>query len=58
MYIDKHTSRKDLLDAVYSERQLLDAFISAKRDPELMETEELRKFIIDWIEAGDECQTI
>jgi hypothetical protein len=58
MFIDKHTSRKDLLDAVYSERQLLDAFITANRDPEAMETEELRKFIIDWIEAGDECQTI
>jgi hypothetical protein len=58
MYIDKHTSRKDLLDAVYSERQLLDAFIAANQDPELMETEALRKFIIDWIESGDECQTI
>lgn len=55
MMIDENTLRQDLLDAIYAEGELIDAFIAADKDPENMETEEVRSFIIDWIESGDEC---
>lgn len=53
--IDENTSRQDLLTAIYSENGLIDAFIAADKDPEFMDTEAVREFVMDWIEAGDEC---
>lgn len=53
--IDENTSRSDILTAIYSEGALIDAFITADKDPEFMGTAEIRAFVIGWIEAGDEC---
>jgi hypothetical protein len=53
--IDENTSRQDLLTAIYSDGALIDAFIVADLDPELMETEAVREFVMNWIEDGDEC---
>jgi hypothetical protein len=55
MFIDANTSRSNLLAAIDSDDDLMEAFIAANKDPDYMETEQLRGFIIDWIEAGDEC---
>ena len=55
MMIDENTSRDDLLTAIYGTDDLLDYFIDGKLiDPEFMSTEQLRKAVMDWIEAGDE----
>jgi hypothetical protein len=53
--IDENTSRQDLLTAIYSEGSLIDALIAADLDPEFMDTEAVREFVMNWIEAGDEC---
>ena len=53
--IDENSSRQDLLTAIYSEGGLIDAFITAGKDPEFMTTEDVRSFVMEWIEAGDEC---
>lgn len=49
------TSREDLLTAVYSEMDLVGAFMDANLDPEKMETVAVYEFMQNWIEAGDEC---
>ncbi len=54
MFVDAKTSREDLLTAIYGEPLLLDSFIEDDRDPELMHTEALRRYVIAWIESGDE----
>lgn len=56
MFIDDMTSREDLLNVIYSDNLLLDSFIEDDRDPELMQTDALRRYVIAWIETGDECQ--
>lgn len=55
MFITETTSREDLLKAIDSEESLFWAFVEADKDFVKMETNEIRDFITDWIEAGDEC---
>lgn len=56
--IDQNTSREELIAAWHDNMsEMADAFLAADVDPDLAETptEEIRKVIISWIEAGDEC---
>ena len=53
--ITNETSREELLTAVYSEMDLVGAFIEAGLDPEIMETAAVFEFVQTWIEEGDEC---
>lgn len=55
LHIDENTSREDLLSAIYADLNIVQAFIDADKDPETMETADVRQFLTDWIEAGDEC---
>jgi hypothetical protein len=53
--IDSNTTRDELLSVIYSTGELLDMFVDGDKDPEFMETEEVRSMVIDWIEAGNEA---
>jgi hypothetical protein len=55
MMIDQNTSRSDLLSAIYSDGALIDHFIAADLDPEMMATQDVLAQVQAWIEAGDEC---
>ena len=56
LFITETTSRSDLLNAIYSDLDLIDAFIQADLDPEVMETDVVRDFIVDWVADGDETE--
>lgn len=53
--ITSETSREDLLAAVYSELELVGAFVEANLDPEEMDTAAVYEFVQAWVQEGDEC---
>ena len=58
MFIDKNTSREDLLSAIYGTTgpgNLIDVCIARGIDPEDMDDAELLALLREWIESGDEC---
>lgn len=58
MFIDANTSREVLMQA-WNEHcvDMVDTAIRMNIDPDMPETgtEDIRRLILTWIEAGDEC---
>ena len=48
MFVDENTSRSDLLEIIYEDRDLFTILVTYDMDPAKMSDDELRETIIDW----------
>jgi hypothetical protein len=55
MFIDSKTSHLDLIDAITASLDGIQFCIDHGVEPQTFDTETLRKLVLDFIKAGDEC---